>query len=319
MKAYPYLLWASLSLCLLSACQDDEGEQWGGESAPKISASFRLFEHSTGLSINTDTEREDAVESVVLAGAGTASAAGAVSTFQLPAYQGKRDLFFAANIEGAIASNAEFNTKRYDATPYVKFRGDAQLKLPMTATLRDVYCKTTNVGGTMHTELFQGNVPVGNATPVALTRVFARIDFDIEEVTECWNIAPNTKIELCNVPKYFQLGNPINNYDQLSDANKYITIDLTEVCKTKNGKFSVYVPEHYVSSPDFGIVDIATSKMTYLRIRLAEPMDVTSKPLYFLIASKKYAAPDFGQISRNKIYTMAFSMKEFTEQFLVVV
>lgn len=316
MKAYKILILATLAMGSLLSCQDEEDWKPSSPQAEElIKPSFRLFVHGLTNSINADTDREDRVEEVFMVGAAAQqNTAAGVTTYQVASYKGKKDLFFAANVP-AVPTYQEFNQKRFDATPYVKLRGEAQLKLPMVATLRDVECKTTPDGKA----LFQGATPIGNATPVELKRVFAKVDFKLLGLKDILEENPDSKVELMNVPKHFTLASPINNYDLLSDAGRYLPpFDLTQACKDHDGDFSVYLPEHYVSAPEFGTPD--DEGMTYLRISIVgqaalQTRGVTSSTtiqpftLSIRIGTPDAKQPDFGQITRNKVYTLTYDFK----------
>lgn len=284
-----------LTAGLFSACQDDEGHFDFSEPQQTIKATFQLYAHGTSNTINEDSEREDFVENVWMVGAGVSTGTGQGITFQIPSFQGKKDLFFAANVEGPVASYTEFNTKRYQSQDYVAKKQvgvpENNLKLPMTGVLRAVSSREG--------VLYQGTKVLTNS-PLQLHRVFAKTIVDFKQrggVT--FAEYPNLKLEICNVPKFFTLGGAINNYDLLPEADKYIKVDITDLVKMGE-PVEVYLPEHRVSNPDFEHPD--ANGMTYLRIY------DDKHSLKVRIGNPNISLSGYGQIYRNTTYKVSLAL-----------
>lgn len=299
MKSYGSYYLLLLFLSFLFSCQDEEMVERGKGAVEKISASFRLSQHAPGVTPGENYFDEDFVGNVHLVGAATANTSGNVADFQISAFQGKQALFFVANMRELPLNHTEFNTKHFLSEPYIAIKGINPLNLPMVATLQDVECRTSTAGGSATTMLYQKGTPIGAATPISLKRVFARVDCQLINVAYGLEANPGAKLELINVPRYFQLGSPINDYDLWNKADKYLPpIDLTQVCLNTHGEFSLYLPEHYVSHPGFNEVEEGAN-MTRIRINYGATQE------FGIPIGKKEGGFDFGQISRNKVYQIA--------------
>lgn len=250
---------------------------------------------------STNPDREDWVDNVTLAGSTLSTynpnhvpalGGNAVAVFQVPAFLGKKDFFFAANLSatdqlrvGANGSETAFNQVELSTEEYLrKLIKDADYPIPMAATLRDVTSPQNNLGAI--TALSTANV--------SFERVFAKVNLSITKSAN-----PDfyvTGIKVCNIPAIFRLGSPIQNYDKTGKA--YLQ-DKALTFAEDNGIYTAtfYLPEHVVTNPVFQSEDI--NSMTYLKLTLANGTE-----RYFRIADNNLRSPNFGRIVRNAAYNV---------------
>lgn len=274
----------------ISACTAEEEELTSNNnSQEKMTVSFRVRAHGTSDQINKDnTHKEDFVDNIVLAGSSLATYDGAVATFNINSFIGKKNFFFVANLKqedqtriGAAGTESDFNALHLNTADYL--RGYASnppdKSIVMAATLRDV----TVQGAVLSQE------------QVKLKRLFAKVNYDF--TTGVFAGLTIQKITLENIPAKFAIGGPIDNYDlknKKEAANyPYLTYQLS------NNKGTVYLPEHFVSNPAFRSPDahgMTHFVITHLKRGVVETLKLR------IGVSTPYST-SYGQIQRNKEIT----------------
>ena len=175
---------------LLAACTDneglpiDEGQQNSAKSV--LNWGVHILSHGTSPSINADAaDKEDQVDNIVLAGsAANAYTPGSSSaTFGVPRFSGKKNFFFAANLNatdraavGAGHTETDFNNILLNTMDYLRQPiGTKPLlePIPMTATLRDI---EVDASGNFKTRNTSGALV--NADQVDFTRAFAKVELE---------------------------------------------------------------------------------------------------------------------------------------------
>ena len=288
------LLLATAAALSFTACSGDEETRYPEAKSEKVAWKVDV-RSQTGESVNTDAaDKEDQVDNVILAGStyvasltgqSYSAAAGGTNTavFSVESFLGKKDFFFAANLNTADAermgisgTERDFNALEFNTKDYLRgqFGNDAKKPIPMSAALRDVESPTNPVSG----------LTALTKSEVRLERCFARIDITPQaEIGSAYGLAyitpydfKITGIRIVNVPAKFSVGGPIANYDLKHAANAtdydYLAYDLPVGTPTEDftglvrtyPTISIYVPENFVSHPVFG--SAAFNGMTYLEI-----------------------------------------------------
>lgn len=205
------------------------------------------------------------------------------------------------------------------------------------------------------------NFPTGYARPYHFRKTPFRLsglpnissESGDKDHVELQGIAPYnfsiTRIRLCNVPAKFSLGGPIADYDLKHKANPeqypylepidiplvYMELDGSMNATTTYEPVTVYLPEHFVSHPEFHSADLKS--MTYLEIsytsrwideeelfsvdsRLLEglPEPTVNGKCYYRIGDAEVGHSDkqaekssfYGQIHRNTVYKCKFKIGE---------
>lgn len=315
------LSFKSLSLLafgvLLTACTDNEGlpiDDGQHNSAKSVlNWGVHILAHGSTPSINTDaTDNEDKVDNIVLAGsAANAYSGGTTATFGVPRFTGKKNFFFAANLNptdknlvGVGHTESDFNNVVLNTMDYLRTpigNKPATTSIPMTATLRDI---EVDALGTFKTRNASGTLV--NADQVNFTRAFAKVR--LEMINPSGNF-PVEKIVLRNVPNNFALAAPIQSYDKTTYG--YNTTDIV-LYNTPSGPLSTnahglqsvtfYVPELTVSAPTFheqldrGMMYVAV----YHKIGTGTETYVTA----YRIADPRLGNPNYGKVVRNNIYDL---------------
>ena len=350
------LLLTTAAALTLTACSGDEETRYPAAKSEKVAWKVDV-RSQTGESVNMDaTDKEDWVDNVILAGSTYVAtltgksydaAAGGTNTavFSVESFLGKKDFFFAANLNATDAERMgisgleqDFNKLEFNTKDYLRgfFGNDAKKPIPMSAALRDVESPTNPVSGL--TSL--------SKSEVKLERLFARIEVypsaEMAGSVGTDHFAPYdfeiTGIKVVNVPAKFSAGGAIANYDLKNAASstdhEYLTLDLPAVgTGTKNSstlkvtypKMVFYLPEHYVSHPVFNSAD--ANSMTCLEISYTakwgtSPADIKEKAkergcpepqdgkCYFRIGDAKQGTTNYGQIRRNTVYQCTFTIGE---------
>ena len=342
------LLLATAAALSFTACSGDEETRYPEAKSEKVAWKVDV-RSQTGESVNTDAaDKEDQVDNVILAGStyvasltgqSYSAAAGGTNTavFSVESFLGKKDFFFAANLNTADAermgisgTERDFNALEFNTKDYLRgqFGNDAKKPIPMSAALRDVESPTNPVSG----------LTALTKSEVRLERCFARIDITPQaEIGSAYGLAyitpydfKITGIRIVNVPAKFSVGGPIANYDLKHAANAtdydYLAYDLPVGTPTEDftglvrtyPTISIYVPENFVSHPVFGSADF--NGMTYLEItytsqwgtegtRWCYPEPQSGK-CYYRIGEAKQGTQYYGQIRRNTVYKCSFKLGE---------
>ena len=301
---------------LLAACTDNEGlpfdEEQNNSAKEVLNWGVNILSHGTSPSINSDgTDKEDQVDNIVLAGsaANNYTSGGATATFGIPRFSGKKNFFFAANLNttdknlvGVGHTESDFNNVVLNTMDYLRQpigNKPAQEPIPMTATLRDIEVDAT---GNFKTRDASGALVAANE--VNFTRVFAKVQL---EMANPGNF-PIDKVVLCNVPQKFALAAPIQNLDKMTTP--YLTNEIVlyngggalsgTAAATENKTF--YVPELTVSAPSFHEQD--ARGMMYVAVY----HKITGKAGDFItayrIADPTLGKPNYGKVLRNHVYKL---------------
>ena len=250
------LLLATAAALSFTACSGDEETRYPEAKSEKVAWKVDV-RSQTGESVNTDAaDKEDQVDNVILAGStyvasltgqSYSAAAGGTNTavFSVESFLGKKDFFFAANLNTADAermgisgTERDFNALEFNTKDYLRgqFGNDAKKPIPMSAALRDVESPTNPVSG----------LTALTKSEVRLERCFARIDITPQaEIGSAYGLAyitpydfKITGIRIVNVPAKFSVGGPIANYDLKHAANAtdydYLAYDLPVGTPTEN-------------------------------------------------------------------------------------
>lgn len=312
------LSFKSLSLLafgvLLTACTDNEGlpiDDGQHNSAKSVlNWGVHILAHGSTSSINTDaTDNEDKVDNIVLAGsAANAYSGGTTATFGVPRFTGKKNFFFAANLNptdknlvGVGHTESDFNNVVLNTMDYLRTpigNKPTTTSIPMTATLRDI---EVDAAGNFKTRDASGTLVAANE--VNFTRAFAKVEL---EMANPGNF-PVDKVVLCNVPKQFALAAPIQNFDKMTAPY------LTEIVLYSGGGAlsgtaaaaetkTFYVPELTVSAPSFHEQD--ARGMMYVAVY----HKITGKTGDFItayrIADPTLGKPNYGKVLRNHVYKL---------------
>ena len=223
------LLLATAAALSFTACSGDEETRYPEAKSEKVAWKVDV-RSQTGESVNTDAaDKEDQVDNVILAGStyvasltgqSYSAAAGGTNTavFSVESFLGKKDFFFAANLNTADAermgisgTERDFNALEFNTKDYLRgqFGNDAKKPIPMSAALRDVESPTNPVSG----------LTALTKSEVRLERCFARIDITPQaEIGGAYGLAyitpydfKITGIRIVNVPAKFSVGGPIAN------------------------------------------------------------------------------------------------------------
>ena len=314
------LSFKSLSLLafgvLLTACTDneglpiDEGQQNSAKSV--LNWGVHILSHGTSPSINADAaDKEDQVDNIVLAGsAANAYTPGSSSaTFGVPRFSGKKNFFFAANLNatdraavGAGHTETDFNNILLNTMDYLRQPiGTKPLlePIPMTATLRDI---EVDASGNFKTRNTSGALV--NADQVDFTRAFAKVELEIFNPGD-FKIE---KVVLCNVPSKFALAAPIQNYDKT--GNGYTNVVLYNDPSHTGALHSMgtvtktfYIPELVVTAPSFH--EQLDRGMMYVAVH--HGVDVTPGEKYitaYRIGDPTLSSPNYGKVLRNHVYKL---------------
>lgn len=302
---------------LLAACTDneglpiDEGQQNSAKSV--LNWGVHILSHGTSPSINADAaDKEDQVDNIVLAGsAANAYTPGSSSaTFGVPRFSGKKNFFFAANLNatdraavGAGHTETDFNNILLNTVDYLRQPvGTKPLlePIPMTATLRDI---EVDASGNFKTRNTSGALV--NADQVDFTRAFAKVELEMKNPG---NFAVE-KVVLCNVPKQFALAAPIQNYSGIAPQDYMSEVELYSD-PTSTGTLSAagtetktfYVPELTVAAPSFH--EQGSRGMMYVAVY----HKITGKTGTFITAYRigdpTLSSPNYGKVLRNHVYKL---------------
>ena len=301
---------------LLAACTDNEGlpfdEEQNNSAKSVLNWGVHILAHGSTPSINTDaTDNEDKVDNIVLAGsAANAYSGGTTATFGVPRFTGKKNFFFAANLNptdknlvGVGHTESDFNNVVLNTMDYLRTptgNKPATTSIPMTATLRDI---EVDAAGNFKTRDASGTLVAANG--VNFTRVFAKVEL---EMANPGNF-PVDKIVLCNVPKQFALAAPIQNYsgtapqDYMSEVELYSDPTSTGTLSAAGTETKTfYVPELTVSAPSFHEQD--ARGMMYVAVY----HKITGKTGDFItayrIADPTLGKPNYGKVLRNHVYKL---------------
>ena len=347
-----FLLMATVVALALTACSGDEEMRYPETKSEKVVWKVDI-RSQTGESVNKDNEdKEDQVDNVILAGSTHVAtltgktydvATGGTNTavFSVESFLGKKDFFFAANLNAADADRLgisgleqDFNKLEFNTQDYIRgfFTNDAKKPIPMSAALRDVEAPT-NAGGL--TSL--------SKSEVRLERLFARVDIEASAEVSGKNGVDGkpydfeiTGLKVLNVPAKFSVGGAIANYDLKHAASAsnhgYLELPLTLGAGTpdltihtkKYPRISFYLPEHYVSHPVFHSADL--NGMTYLEITYTAKWSTDpaikaaavaagfpepqNGKCYYRIGDAKAGTTHYGQVRRNTVYKCAFKIGE---------
>ena len=314
------LSFKSLSLLafgvLLTACTDNEGlpiDDGQHNSAKSVlNWGVHILAHGSTPSINTDaTDNEDKVDDIVLAGsAANAYSGGTTATFGVPRFTGKKNFFFAANLNltdknlvGVGHTESDFNNVVLNTMDYLRTpigNKPATTSIPMTATLRDIEVDAAgnfqqrNAAGTL--------VP---ASQVNFTRAFAKVELEMKNPG---NFAVE-KVVLCNVPKQFALAAPIQNYsgtapqDYMSEVELYSDPTSTGTLSAAGTETKTfYVPELTVSAPSFHEQD--ARGMMYVAVYHKITGETGTFITAYRIGDPTLSSPNYGKVLRNHVYKL---------------
>ncbi len=314
------LSFKSLSLLafgvLLTACTDNEGlpiDDGQHNSAKSVlNWGVHILAHGSTPSINTDaTDNEDKVDNIVLAGsAANAYSGGTTATFGVPRFTGKKNFFFAANLNttdknlvGVGHTESDFNNVVLNTMDYLRTpigNKPATTSIPMTATLRDIEVDAAgnfqqrNAAGTL--------VP---ASQVNFTRAFAKVELEMKNPG---NFAVE-KVVLCNVPKQFALAAPIQNYsgtapqDYMSEVELYSDPTSTGTLSAAGTETKTfYVPELTVSAPSFHEQD--ARGMMYVAVYHKITGETGTFITAYRIGDPTLSSPNYGKVLRNHVYKL---------------
>lgn len=335
------------SLCVLTACclflvgcnSDIEPESPSPTRQWKLPV--RLLSHGSGESINADVaDDEDKVVTVVLAGSPLSDYhGGTTATFGVQAFMGKKNFFFATNLNtadqaavGANGSETAFNTLELNTSDYLRgYNGnDVKLPIPMTAALRDV----ESPAGAM-----AGIVTSFSQKDVKLVRTFSKVEVEIDAsraktgaLTAPFEITV-TGVAVKNIPAKFSLGKAIDSYDlkHAQNATNYPYLDWTLTVPTPTTttdwnvyKTSFYLPENFVSQPVFRAPDL--NGMTYIEVKysvqkmqypgptpVGPPVTGTAQ---YRIAGSLLDASDYGKVMRNHAYKCKIYLAKKSEDHM---
>ena len=307
-----------LAFCvLLTACTDNEGlpiDDGQHNSAKSVlNWGVHILAHGSTPSINTDaTDNEDKVDDIVLAGsAANAYSGGTTATFGVPRFTGKKNFFFAANLNptdknlvGVGHTESDFNNVVLNTMDYLRTpigNKPATTSIPMTATLRDIEVDAAgnfqqrNAAGTL--------VP---ASQVNFTRAFAKVELEMKNPG---NFAVE-KVVLCNVPKQFALAAPIQNYsgtapqDYMSEVELYSDPTSTGTLSAAGGTETktFYVPELTVSAPSFHEQD--ARGMMYVAVYHKITGETGTFITAYRIGDPTLSSPNYGKVLRNHVYKL---------------
>lgn len=301
MKKVSFLtLMAFALLSIFVACDKDENGVEQPQEGKMVRATFRLFAHGSGDQINIDPEFEDKVENITLAGASqnNFSVASGTASFDLQQFLGKKNLFFAANLNsadipsvGASGSETAFNATRLNTADYLRGYGTvpATKAIPMTFTARDVFLDALNLkykdaAGVVH--------PL---SILRLQRAFAKVSLTLSESGG----ADITEILVHNIPDKFGLAAPIESYDlsSLSNLPAWSVYNSTTTPALPS-QLSFYLPEKVVSNPRF--YDPDNLGMMYIEVKYQNPSAPSqSHSAYYRIADPRPTSTTFGKVIRN--------------------
>ena len=314
------LSFKSLSLLafgvLLTACTDNEGlpidEGQHNSAKSVLNWGVHILAHGSTPSINTDaTDNEDKVDNIVLAGsAANAYSGGTTATFGVPRFTGKKNFFFAANLNptdknlvGVGDTESDFNNVVLNTMDYLRTpigNKPATTSIPMTATLRDIEVDAAgnfqqrNAAGTL--------VP---ASQVNFTRAFAKVELEMKNPG---NFAVE-KVVLCNVPKQFALAAPIQNYsgtapqDYMSEVELYSDPTSTGTLSAAGTETKTfYVPELTVSAPSFHEQD--ARGMMYVAVYHKITGETGTFITAYRIGDPTLSSPNYGKVLRNHVYKL---------------
>ena len=314
------LSFKSLSLLafgvLLTACTDNEGlpidEGQHNSAKSVLNWGVHILSHGTSPSINADAaDKEDQVDNIVLAGsAANAYTPGSSSaTFGVPRFSGKKNFFFAANLNatdraavGAGHTETDFNNILLNTMDYLRQPiGTKPLlePIPMTATLRDI---EVDASGNFKTRNTSGALV--NADQVDFTRAFAKVELEMANPGNY----PVEKVVLYNVPNKFALAAPIQNYNTTS--NGYMTgVELytdptqTDVLATTGTKtVTFYIPELTVSAPSFH--EQMDRGMMYVAVYHKITGETGTFITAYRIGNPTLSSPNYGKVLRNHVYKL---------------
>lgn len=301
---------------LLAACTDNEGlpfdEEQNNSAKEVLNWGVHILSHGTSPSINSDgTDKEDQVDNIVLAGsAANAYSGGTTATFGVPRFTGKKNFFFAANLNptdknlvGVGHTESDFNNVVLNTMDYLRTpigNKPATTSIPMTATLRDIEVdaagnfKTRDASGTL--------VP---ASQVNFTRAFAKVELEMKNPG---NFAVE-KVVLCNVPKQFALAAPIQNYsgtapqDYMSEVELYSDPTSTGTLSAAGTETKTfYVPELTVSAPSFHEQD--ARGMMYVAVYHKITGETGTFITAYRIGDPTLSSPNYGKVLRNHVYKL---------------
>ena len=314
------LSFKSLSLLafgvLLTACTDNEGlpiDDGQHNSAKSVlNWGVHILAHGSTPSINTDaTDNEDKVDNIVLAGsAANAYSGGTTATFGVPRFTGKKNFFFAANLNptdknlvGVGHTESDFNNVVLNTMDYLRTpigNKPATTSIPMTATLRDIEVDAAgnfqqrNAAGTL--------VP---ASQVNFTRAFAKVELEMKNPG---NFAVE-KVVLCNVPKQFALAAPIQNYsgtapqDYMSEVELYSDPTNTGTLSAAGTETKTfYVPELTVAAPSFH--EQGSRGMMYVAVYHKITGETGTFITAYRIGDPTLSSPNYGKVLRNHVYKL---------------
>lgn len=301
---------------LLAACTDNEGlpfdEEQHNSAKEVLNWGVNILSHGTSPSINADAaDNEDKVENIVLAGsAANAYSGGTTATFGVPRFSGKKNFFFAANLNttdqatvGVSGSETAFNQVILNTTDYLRLpigNKAATTPIPMTATLRDIEVDAAgnfqqrNAAGTL--------VP---ASQVNFTRAFAKVELEMKNPG---NFAVE-KVVLCNVPKQFALAAPIQNYsgtapqDYMSEVELYSDPTSTGTLSAAGTQTKTfYVPELTVAAPSFH--EQGSRGMMYVAVYHKITGETGTFITAYRIGDPTLSSPNYGKVLRNHVYKL---------------
>ena len=314
------LSFKSLSLLafgvLLTACTDNEGlpiDDGQHNSAKSVlNWGVHILAHGSTPSINTDaTDNEDKVDDIVLAGsAANAYSGGTTATFGVPRFTGKKNFFFAANLNptdknlvGVGHTESDFNNVVLNTMDYLRTpigNKPATTSIPMTATLRDIEVDAAgnfqqrNAAGTL--------VP---ASQVNFTRAFAKVELEMKNPG---NFAVE-KVVLCNVPKQFALAAPIQNYsgtapqDYMSEVELYSDPTSTGTLSAAGTETKTfYVPELTVAARSFH--EQGSRGMMYVAVYHKITGETGTFITAYRIGDPTLSSPNYGKVLRNHVYKL---------------
>lgn len=340
------ILLAAAAAFSFTACSTDEEQPHGTPGAEKIAWQVHFRGHGVGEQINADAaDAEDKVDNVILAGS-TYSATltgGATAAFSVESFLGKKDFFFAANLNATDAERlgisgleTDFNKLEFKTQDYLRgaFGNDAKAPIPMSAALRDVTSPTNTASGV--TSLSQSDAK--------LERLFSRVEVKLSaaapgasgNLTYPYDIQV-TGVRVINVPAKFSLGGAIAGYDLKHAAapTDYPYLDFALAAPTVDNvsastgrrtykDFNFYVPENFVAHPVFRSADL--NGMTALEITFTETWitdadakakaqaagfpEPQSGKCYYRIGIGDLASPRFGQLARNHAYKCVIHLGE---------
>ena len=301
---------------LLAACTDNEGlpfdEEQNNSAKEVLNWGVNILSHGTSPSINADAaDNEDKVDNIVLAGsAANAYSGGTTATFGVPRFTGKKNFFFAANLNttdqttvGVSGSETAFNQVILNTTDYLRQpigNKAATTPIPMTATLRDIEVDAAgnfqqrNAAGTL--------VP---ASQVNFTRAFAKVELEMKNPG---NFAVE-KVVLCNVPKQFALAAPIQNYsgtapqDYMSEVELYSDPTNTGTLSAAGTETKTfYVPELTVAAPSFH--EQGSRGMMYVAVYHKITGETGTFITAYRIGDPTLSSPNYGKVLRNHVYKL---------------